>query len=346
MALTRIELTKRATDEDGRLIENYTVVGDNTENVETVLTSYGPKGTRLPQRGDVNRIRRQSGNPKDTFVDKSKVTHDAKDWNTYKVTITYTPPEESSESDDPNNVLPDYPWNDPTEMSQTGDIINIAARGTDKAGQKFQYSNGASVVMDVPVPVTNINIVRKPLKSNRNSFELSSEFFQTINNNDVTIDGTNYPKHTLLVQAFDVELARFRETDPVTGVVTLTKYYVENIVLTYNKLKWFEYIVDEGILAKRELDTPDGSVETFIPQTNKYSGNIVTEATYLDGTGKAVFDEEGNVLNPAATSGKTPQGVEISSELSIAGGPEAQCVLVFATYDEKDFGGMDLNEGL
>jgi len=346
MALTRIDFTKANTDEDGRLVENYSVEADADENIETIIEAYGPDNARIPQLNQPNRFRQLANNPKMTYVDKIRVSHDGKDHNTYKVTVSYAPPEESGNSDDNNNVGPDYPWNDLTAMSQTGDIMMVASRGLDKAGQPWKYSNGGMIVTEVPVPITNINLTRKPLRSSRNSFDLSSEYFQTINDADVTIDGTGYPKHTLLVQAFDVERLNFKETDPNTGNVTLTVYQIENIVLSYNKFKWFEYVVDEGIMAKQQVTVNGTQEDRYLPLTDKATGNIITENVALNGEGAAIFDTKGDVVAPALTSGRTEQGVLRSSELSVANGSGAQTVLVMATYDEKSFSGLKLNEGL
>ncbi len=348
MPLVKIDSINRVTDEAGRLVETYNVEADIRENVETIAKAYGPGGVRLPQKGDPNRFRQRANNPKMTYVDKVRITHDGKKHNNYKVVVSYSPPNESGDSDDPNNVGTNYPWNEPTGMSQSGDIIMLASNGTDKSGQPWKYSNGGLVVTEVPTPITNLNIIRKPLKSKRNSFELSSEFFQTINSSNETIDGTTYPKHTLLVQAFDVELARFNETDPASGNTRITSYYVESIALAYNKNKWFEYVVDEGIMAKREVKDGDGAtVDKFIPVTDDTTGTLVTQSVALNGEGQAIFDGKGDVVNNAKTSGKTPQQVVVSSELSIGGsGADSQTVLVFAPYEEKSFSGLKLNEGL
>lgn len=346
MGLLRLELTKRSTDHDGRMTEEYTIEADGSENVETIIPAYTNEGKRLPQIGSVNTLRRDAGYEKDTFVDKIRITHDGKDHNTYKATVTYAPPEASSQSDDPNNNGPNYPWNDPTELSQTGDVIMVGSKGTDRAGKPLMYSNGTPVVLDIPVPITNINITRKPLKSRRNSFELSSKFFQKINDNIVTIDGTSYPKHTLLVQAFDVELARFKETNPNTGSVSLTKYYVENIVITYNPMKWYEYVVDEGIANKQTIPTPSGeNVVTNVPQLNKVTGIINTEPVRLDGRGNAIFDANDTAVNTDYPE-FTPQKVTVSSEFSNDEGAASKCVLLFAPYDEVSFNGLKLDEGL
>lgn len=345
MGLVRLELTKRTTDHEGRMVEEYTVEADGTENVETIIPAYTNDGRRLPQIGTANKLRQQAGYSKDTFVDKIRITHDGKDHNVYKATVTYVPPEESSQSDDPNNTGANYPWNDPTDLSQTGDVIMVGFKGTDKAGNSLMYSNGTPIVLDMSVPITNINITRKPLKSKRNSFKLSSDYFQKINSNDVTIDGTPYPKHTLLVQAFDVELARFKETDPNTGSVSLTKYQVENIVISHNAMKWYEYVVDEGIANKQEIPTPSGTVTTNVPQLNNVTGIISNEPVRLDGRGNAIFDAEDNAVNTNYPS-QTPQKVKVSSEFSNDDGAASKCVLLFAPYEEEDFSGLKLNEGL
>ncbi len=345
--LLRIDCIDRNTDEDGRLVEIYTVEADASENVETIIESYGPGGIRLPQIGDPNKFRQRANNPKMTYVDKIRVKHAGKDHNGYKVTVSYVPPGEGSDSSDNNNIGPDLPWNDPTGMSQTGDVIMVASRGVDKAGQPWKYSNGGMIVTEVPVPITNLNIVRKPLKSQRNSFKLSSDFFQTINKSNETINGTSYPAHTLLVQAFDVELVRFKETDPNTGSVSLTTYYIENIVLTYNKLKWFEYVVDEGVMAKQKIKLQDGTEEERYAAINDdATGAVIVDNVQLNGEGAALFDLKGENVVDAKTTGKTKEGVTISSELSVQQGPGAQTVLVLATYQEKSFSGMKLNEGL
>lgn len=355
MGLLRIALTSRTTDEDGRLVEKYTVEADSEENVETILTAYTTDNERLPQVGQVNQLRKDAGFSKLTYVESIKISHDGKDWNTYKVTVNYTPPEESKDRGDTNSQVADYPWNDLTEFTQTGDIIIEPARGKDGKGQPYVYSNGVPMISEVGYPITNLNIVRKPLVSRRNSFKLSSDYFQTVNSNNVTIKGTSYDPLTLLVQAFDVTLERFKETDPDTGAITITEYQVENIVLSYNKQTWQTPIVDEGGSSlQKTFQSVDGSWEpnlVMLPNTvseGDDKGKQYPDWQRLNGQGQMIgyLDPEDQTKVEASTSGITPQGVEISSEFSTAGSDaSALTSLLMLDYEQQSFNGLKLSEG-
>ncbi len=356
MALLRIACTKRTSDEEGRLVEYYTVESDGEENIETVLNAYTRDNQRLPRKGEVNILRETSGNTKLTYVDTIKISHEGKDWNTYKVTVNYLPPEESRDKDDTNSDIADYPWNELTEYSQSADIILEAARGRDGKDQPYQYSNGAPMVKEVGYPITNISLIRRPLVSKRNSFELSSEFQQVVNQSTVTLKGTVYPPLTLLVQSFNVNLVRFKETDANTGNVTITEYQEENIILSYNKRTWQEPVIDEGgsSLQKtfKSVDNawqPDLALLPNVASEGDDKGKQYPDWQRLNGNGQMIgyLDPQNNNKVSATTSGITPQGVEISDEYSVGGdGPEAVTSLLMLDYEQKSFNPLKLNEGL
>jgi hypothetical protein len=353
MALLRIELTDRSADDEGNLTEEYTVEAEASENVETIKTAYLIKSqVRLPQIGDVNTLRKEAGGDlakKLSYVDKVRAKHSGKDWNTYKVTVTYVPPSSGSNKDKTQGEGTEYPWNDPTDISQTGDVAMEALQGVDKRGNSLRYSNNDLIAQEAPTPLTNITIVRKPLRSKRNSFSLSSEFYQTINSGPETIYGTKYEPRTLLVQAFDVGLERFKQVDDKTGKVTITDYQVESIVITHNKATWDSKIVDEGVVALEEQEDPNNPGTTKlvqVPEQNIYTGQIVLKKSPLNGQGRRIFDEELAVVNSPKTSGETIHGVPIDNLLSIGGGDRAQTILDIAIYEAKSFSGLNLNEGL
>ena len=352
MSLLRIAKTRRTTDNKGNLSVSYVLEGDATENVESIQYEYTQQGERLPQIGEVNKIRKGVSTDltknRQTYVDKVSVAHDGKDHQKYTATVSYVPPEDSKEKDDDTDG-PDYPWNDLTDVSQTGDVIMEQLRGVDKLGNPSQYSNGEPILLESPTPITIYTFTRKVLSSSRNSFALSNQFDKTVNSGPETVMGVPYEKYQLFVQSFDVSLQRFKEVNEDSGVTKVTEYQVESVVVAANKGTWKEFIVDEGNLVLNKVTNSEGvEKNVYAPFLNKTVGNTVIQTKYLNGNGWPIFDEEGNVLggdNTPQTSGKTPQGVPINEELSKATGDAARVVLEQLTYEPVSFSGLKLNEG-
>jgi hypothetical protein len=352
MPLLSIDNIENSTDLEGRLTATFKVVATEEENVETVKTAYVVKTQiRLPQKGDPNELRTKGGKEMQTrftVVDDVRVTHRGEDWNTYDVVVTYLPPDEAASNDKDTQVTGKqiYPWNEPPSYTIEGDSIQIPMYGADYRGQPLQYSNGDSIILETPNPISIISITRNVLVRERNSPKLSEDFYQRVNNSTETIQGVKYGPRTLLVQSFGVSLERFKDTDPKTGKTTTVEYYTESIVVAARRDTWAARVLDEGVKAKYTRKNEEGKKEeimTYRRDNDKLEDNSVQ---FLNGKGYHIFGDDPDVpAENAETTGKTPQGVVIDDFYSKNSGVMSRTVLALMPYEEKDFSAMQLGRG-
>lgn len=350
------QLIEQSTDDDGRLRQMYKLEctndaqGNPTENVESIKLAYDNNGIGLPKKYTPNPFRKEG--QRQTFLYDINPSHRGEDYNVFSVTLGWQTPADINdrERDKVNEGKYLYPWEQPAEYSSEPTSVQEFLAERDKRGQPTVFSNGEPITgLGQSTPITVITITRNRLATDTPiSPQLSEDFYQTVNDGPVDINGVSYEARRVLVESFPLKLERFIETNELTGDTKTTKYYSETLRFAVKKNTWATRVTDQGNFYSKD-PVPNGKKTAPIEeQIEQRLDNGIRKAGpfNLSGGGQALGDpNNGDGIVDSTFSGNggsTPQGVEIDE----ANSDEYSTTLAFMFFEEVDFGPMDINKGL